>query len=93
MLLGWDDSGILGLSANPLNMLSDCINVIVYLECTFVIGLSATSQEMLSTDSGSRINPIKCYRSCVIHYFPDPLVRYTFTKYGQRNVQDNKIRK
>ena len=23
--------------------------------------------------SGSRINPIKCHRSCVIHYFPDPL--------------------
>ena len=23
--------------------------------------------------SGSRINPIKCHRTCVIHYFPDPL--------------------
>ena len=22
--------------------------------------------------SGSRINPIKCHRSCVIHYFPNP---------------------
>ena len=30
-------------------MLFVCVNVMVYLKCTFVIGLSATSQEMLST--------------------------------------------
>ena len=34
-------------------MLSDCVNVMVYLEYTFVIGLSATSQEMLSMAQGA----------------------------------------
>ena len=33
--------------------------------------------------SGSRINPIKCHRSCVIHYFPDPLARYQYISQQQ----------
>ena len=38
------------------------------------IGLSATSLEMISTAQlGSQINPVKCHRTCVIHYYLDPL--------------------
>ena len=42
------------LKCYSLEMLSDCVNVIVYLKCTFVIGLSATSQEILSTAQGAK---------------------------------------
>ena len=37
-----------------------------------MFGLSATSQEMLSTAHGSRINPIKRYRCCVTSYSKTP---------------------
>ena len=69
-------------------MLTDCVNVMVYLEYTFVIGLSATSQEMLSTAQGAEYTLLNVIGFVLYIISQTPLVRYTFTKYGQRNVQD-----
>ena len=41
------------LKCYSLEMLSDCMNVIVYYGCVNMFGLSATSQEMLSTAQGA----------------------------------------
>ena len=62
----WDDSCILGLSA-IIWICSPTVNSNSMQRMYLIFGLSATTQEMLS-----RINPIKCYRSCVIHFFQDP---------------------
>ena len=41
------------LKCYSLEMLSDCMNVIVYYGYIYMFGLSATSQEMLSTAQGA----------------------------------------
>ena len=41
------------LKCYSLDMLSNCVNVIVYYGFINMIGLSATSQEMLSTAQGA----------------------------------------
>ena len=41
------------LKCYSLGVLSDCMDVIVYYGCIYMTGLSATSQEMLSTAQGA----------------------------------------
>ena len=41
------------LKCYSLGVLSDCMNVIVYYGYIYMFGLSATSQEMLSTAQGA----------------------------------------
>ena len=64
-----------------LEMLSDCVHVIVYNGCINMFGLSATSQEMLSTAQESRINPIKRHLCCVTSLSETP----EFTTIGARD--------
>ena len=69
----WDDSCILGLSAILWRCSPTVYNNGIQCHRMYLIfGLSATTRGDALHGSGSRINPIKCYRSCVIHSFQDP---------------------
>ena len=60
------------LKRTSLGVISDCMNVIVYYGYIYIIGLSATSQEMLSTAQGAEktlLNGI----CVVLQVYPKPL--------------------
>ena len=65
-----------GLECYSLEMLSDCMNVIVYTTDVPYAWLKCYLSGDALHGSGSRIIPIKRYRCCVTSYSQTPLVRY-----------------
>ena len=57
------------LKCYSLEMFPVCINVMMYLKCTFI----SAFLWRCSPRFREPINPVKCHRTCVIHSFSDPL--------------------